>query len=162
MNKGISWQRAVATEDRKHRGLLYPGHADSADSSTQGLFPFCLLQYPPAAPSDLCTQFHSIALLQFMWTGWLVDWKGIMGSWPMVEWERVLSGTSFLAFTIAAQPQKMSCQTAGIIIYCHSLILLMHRNVLYWPDCDTDPFQIHHLKNSWLPCNATQSISGSV
>jgi hypothetical protein len=64
MNKGINWQRAVATEGMKHCGLLYPGHTnrltDGADSSTQGPFPFFLLQYPPTAPSDLHTQFHSI------------------------------------------------------------------------------------------------------
>jgi hypothetical protein len=48
-----------------------------------------------------------------------------MGSWPMAEQKHVLSGTCFLAFSIAAQPQQMSCQTAGIIIYCHSIIVLM-------------------------------------
>jgi len=54
MNKGINWQRAVATGDMKHRGLLYPSHTnrptDGADSSTQGPFPFSLLQYPPQPP----------------------------------------------------------------------------------------------------------------
>jgi hypothetical protein len=77
----------------------------------------------------------------------------------MVEWERVLSSTSFLAFSIVAHPQKISCQTAGIIIYCHSVIVLMHSTTgTYCIDLTVtaDPFQIHHLKNSTLPCNATQ------
>lgn len=52
-----------------------------------------------------------------------------MGSWPMVEQELVLSRTSFLAFSIAVQPHKMSCQTAGITIDCHSVIVLMHSSV---------------------------------
>jgi len=75
MNKGIKWQRAVATEDMKHCGLLYPGHTnrptDGADNSTQGPFPFCLLQYPPTASSDLCTQFHSTTVHVNRMARWL-------------------------------------------------------------------------------------------
>jgi len=47
----------------------------------------------------------------------------------MVEQKHVLSRTSFLAFSIAAQPHKMSCQTAGITIDCHAVIVLMQSSV---------------------------------
>jgi len=88
------------------------------------LFAYCSI--PLQLP---LTYVHNSTVLQFMWTGWLDDWKGIMGSWPMVEREHVLSRTSFLAFSLVAQPHKMSCQTACITIDCHSVIVLMQSSV---------------------------------
>lgn len=138
MNKGINWQGAVATEDRKHCGLLCPGHADGADSSTQGLFPFCLLQ--PLWPMYTIPQHSTTTVRVNRMTSWLEGnngklANGRMGACAQFDFFPCLqySGTS----TKDILPDSWDHH---LLSFSNSANAQYHRNVLYWPDCHSRSF----------------------
>jgi len=85
MNKGINWQRAVATDDTKHCGLLYPDHTnrptDGTDSNIQG--PYCCIPLQPLLTYvQHCTAYSTSTVHVNRMGRWLEGNNGkLAGQW---------------------------------------------------------------------------------